>query len=266
MIGDGSMCELFGVSSREPMIYNKYLKDFFKHSTHHPHGWGLASFENGNVQIEKEPVQASKSRYLKERLKNPVAGTQVLAHIRYATIGNLEYANCHPFTGVDVSGRRWTMIHNGTIFEFDPISSFVKLQQGETDSERIFLYLIALMNQQIEENGNKPLKRDQRFAVLDDMVIRMAPHNKLNLLIFDGEYLYVHTNCEGTLHYCRQDGAVMFTTNSVGGSQLKWKPVPMTRLFSYKNGRLIRKGTDHGSCYVENPEDMKLLYQYFSHL
>ena len=58
------MCELFGISSEENYNIRDYLKIFFSHSSAHPHGWGIACMEENAVQIEKEPVQASKSNYL----------------------------------------------------------------------------------------------------------------------------------------------------------------------------------------------------------
>ncbi len=261
------MCELFASNSRDPIRLNAYLKEFFEHSAKHPHGWGLATFdEDENVQVEKEPIQATKSIYLKERLQVPVEGRMLLGHIRYATIGNLKYANCHPFTGTDNSGRRWTMVHNGTIFKYDPLNSYVKKQLGETDSERIFLYLLDQVNEKTAENGGKPLNKKERFQLLDSIVSEMAEHNKLNLLIYDGEYLYVHTNCAGTLHYLQKEDHVLFATVPIGSDTGKWKPVPMTQLLSYRNGVLQNSGTVHGHEYIENPKDMQLLYRIFSNL
>lgn len=109
------MCELFGISSKNPYSINTYLKEFFSHSGVHPHGWGMAFMEGNQVQIEKEPIQATKSNYLKERLTVPVLVRNAFAHIRYATIGNVEYRNCHPYTQRDYSKRQWTLVHNGTV-------------------------------------------------------------------------------------------------------------------------------------------------------
>ncbi len=261
------MCELFGVNAKHPLKLNDSLREFYSHSQHHPHGWGLAAFEDGNVQVEKEPCQASKSHYLEERLRAPIIGKNVLAHIRYATIGNLEYSNCHPFTGRDSSGRQWTLIHNGTIFDFAPLAPFAKKQQGATDSERIFLYILAQMNKALAQKSREEhteLSREERFGILNKLVCEMAPHNKLNLLIFDGEVFYVHTNCEHTLYAAKTEGAVRFATVPVGTED--WEPVPMTQLLSYEDGERRQAGTVHGSCYVENPADMQLLYQIFSDL
>ncbi len=262
----GNMCEILGVNGRTSMEYNDYLDEFYRHSVDHPHGWGLATFQEQNVQIEKEPVRADKSAYLKERLRTPVTGKQIMTHIRYATIGNTDYVNCHPFTGTDRSGRRWTFMHNGTIFDFDPLYRYAKIQRGETDSERVFLYLCDWMNEQIEKNGNRDLDSRTRFEILDKLVCRLSLHNKLNLMIHDGDYFYVHTNCKGTLYYLMNEERVFVATVPLGTQKDLWKPVPMTTLLAFREGRLMKTGTDHGHEYTEKPEDYKDLYLDFSNL
>ena len=120
------MCEIFGVSALNDTVLNDYLRTFFSHSDYHPHGWGLACISRDSALIEKESLKASDSHYLRERLSQPVSEKLMLAHIRYATIGNVEYKNCHPFTGRDNTGRRWTLIHNGTIFDYPPLNSYIQ--------------------------------------------------------------------------------------------------------------------------------------------
>ena len=61
------MCELLGVSSQEKVPCNDLLQTFFSHSTNHPDGWGLAAFYGNTAVIEKEPVSAVDSAYLKTR-------------------------------------------------------------------------------------------------------------------------------------------------------------------------------------------------------
>lgn len=39
------MCELFGVSSQQPVHINNYLKSFYRHCNMHPHGWGASTNE-----------------------------------------------------------------------------------------------------------------------------------------------------------------------------------------------------------------------------
>lgn len=201
------MCELFGVSSEKPGMRNEYLKKFYSHSNKHPHGWGLALLEGNEASIEKEPAQASKSYYLKERMSFPVNSRTVLAHIRYATIGNVEYANCHPYSIKDISGRRWTQVHNGTIFDYRPLEKFVRYQSGDTDSERILLYLVEKINR-AQVLRKRPLSGEERFRLLDDIIGSMSRGNKLNLLIYDGEYMYVHTNYADSLFIGKLTAAV----------------------------------------------------------
>lgn len=257
------MCELFGFSSEKRIVINEYLREFYSHSDMHPHGWGLACLEGNEAVIEKEPVQAAKSRYLRERLTVPVKNRNVFAHIRYATVGNVDYRNCHPYTGKDAKGRRWTLVHNGTIFDYWQLNKYAKLQSGDTDSERIAMYLVDKVNENIQKLGRE-LNAKERFSLLDGIVSDMARENKMNLLLFDGEITYVHTNYRKSLYYLEKEGSVLFSTQPL--SKEEWNPVPFTTLLAYRNGKLLFTGTEHGNEYVDNEENLKFLYQAFSNL
>lgn len=257
------MCELFGFTGRTTQKLNQELKEFYSHSDAHPNGWGLAILDEQNFSIEKEPLKASDSRYLKERLKEPIIGQTALAHIRLATIGNVERKNSHPFTGTDQSGRRWTLIHNGTIFECKPMEKYVQLQKGDTDSERILLYLIDLVNKETAGKG-RALTAGERFAVLDRMVITISPENKLNFLIYDGELLYVHTNCADSLYLRRAQEGIYFSTQPLALGV--WEPVPFTTLLACRQGELVLTGTNHGQEYFVDEKKMELLFLAYSEL
>ena len=109
------MCELFGLTGSDELNVNDFLKTFFRHSIDHPNGWGIALLNGKNVNIEKEPEAAYRSGYLRARLKAPVRAANMMAHIRFATRGHMEYDNCHPFIKRDISGRSWTFMHNATL-------------------------------------------------------------------------------------------------------------------------------------------------------
>lgn len=111
----------------------------------------------------------------------------------------------------DDSGRRWTQVHNGTIFDYRPLEKFTQYQSGDTDSERILLYLVQEINQ-AQALRRKPLSGEERFWLLDDILVSMSKGNKLNLLIYDGEYMYVHTNYADSLYYKEIDGGQIFAT------------------------------------------------------
>lgn len=257
------MCELFGISSIGRVRVNNLLKEFSSHSIYHPNGWGIAVFYGNSVSLEKEPVPAYQSVYLRERLRHNFEVRNMIAHIRLATRGSMDFENCHPFVMRDNYDRGWTLAHNGTIFDCPAMEDYVYTQEGQTDSERILCYIVATVNQRQTELG-RPLTGKERFDLVDTLVCQTAPHNKLNLLIYDSEQLMVHTNYADSLYFKQLYGTVMFATVPLDRGD--WQPVPFTTLLSYQDGRQIFSGTNHGQEYKDDPQDTHLLYMDYSSL
>ncbi len=257
------MCELFGLSGKNSLPVTGMLREFFSHSPRHPHGWGMAVFYENAVSLEKEPVMADSSAYLRERLRHGVEARNMLAHIRWATRGSMDYENCHPFVMRDNRNRAWTLIHNGTIFDCPELNEYVHVQEGLTDSERILCRIVDLVSQKQREMG-RSLAPEERFRLLDEMVCRISPRNKLNLLLYDGELLYAHTNYADSLYTRRIGDSAVFAT--VPLDRESWEPVPFTTLLAYRDGREVFRGTCHGQEYRDNPNDMRLLFMDYSEL
>ena len=257
------MCEIYAYSGEVNKTFNDELREFFSHCTEHPNGWGLAVEEDGRMNLEKEAVQASESRYLRERLRLHLEGTAALAHIRYATIGSVKHANCHPFMGKDRSGRWWTLVHNGTIFDYAPMDHYTRVQSGSTDSERILLYLIDIMNAAAEEKG-RVLTARERFELLDSVFALMSKNNKLNIVLYDGELLYVHANAPDSLFVRQGEKQVTFSTQPL--TKGRWKPAPFTQLAAWRKGEKAFEGAVHGNVYVPDEKAISLLYLAYSQL
>lgn len=257
------MCELFGINSKDKILLNDLLREFFSHGTEHPHGWGMAFFYGNAVSLEKQPAHACKSIYLKQRLQAKIEMDSMMAHIRLATRGNLEYENTHPFVLRDNSGRTWTLAHNGTIFECDVLNRFIHEQQGGTDSERILCYIVNRVNERQEQKG-RALFREERFQMLDGIVGEIAPENKINLLIYDGELLYAHTNYRESLYKCKKGRATVISTRPLDRDM--WEELPMNTLSAYREGSLLYTGTNHGNEFVDSEEKMRLLFLDFANL
>ncbi len=251
------MCELLGISSAKRLYANDLLKEFYSHSEFHPNGWGLAVFHGDVASIEKEPIRAMDSIYLRQRLRHRLEAKTLIAHIRLATKGSVDYENCHPFVRQDAGGRRWTLAHNGTIFHGDLLDQYFYQQEGETDSERILYYIVDQVNLRQSQLGRR-LGSDERFALIDCVVCALADGNKLNLLLYDGDMMYVHTNYEHSLYICKSEEAAYLVTKPVG--RYDWEALPMNTLISYRQGKQIYSGTDHGMEYVDNEQDMKYLH------
>lgn len=242
------MCELYAVNSREPVLMNDTLDLFYQHSVRHPHGWGLAYWEEQQAVIYREPYSAKDSECLKTLLQDPIVSKIALGHIRFATVGAIGMENCHPFTRIDCSGREWTLIHNGTIFSGLHLIPYEAKQKGHTDSERILLYLIDCLEEATEENG-APLNAEQRSQVVEKMALDLSPRNKLNFLIYDSEQLYVHTNMKDTLFTACQGDAHFFVTAPLE-NDFDWQRLPLNTLQTYLDGTLIYTGAQHQNEFI----------------
>ena len=257
------MCELFGLSAAKKVNIDRELREFYSHAPDNPNGWGLY-YNDGCVNFFFFFYQrADRSDYLRAILSGKICARHAVAHIRYATIGYDEMENTHPFRGSDLSGRKWVFAHNGTIFEGDILTGYSQKQEGETDSERILLYLLDNLNAQIRRK-KRPLSESERFAILEEMIALLSPHNKLNLLIYDGDILYMHTNCKDSLYIREQKDIISISTKPLCDGS--WKHAPFTRLVSFKDGRQLRTGSSHEKEYIPDPESIKALYLIYSNL
>ena len=319
------MCELFGINGAGAVDASAWLETFFTHGNKNPHGWGMALFQNdpsghaGFGTIEKEPVRADKSAYLRARLHQKLPAASLIAHVREATIGSMEYRNTHPFQLRDQSGRCWTLAHNGTVFESRALRKYIDRQEGQTDSERILYYLVDKVNEALDDKRgrflpgkmvsaeaadgsgrsgeqalhvfggfpqdpacpgtpfyecpvtdcgwNPGLTAQERCRVVDEAVRALSPENKLNLLVYDGEILYAHTNLHRTLYRCNPGNVLLFATVPfLTGTCATWEEMPFTSLCAYRDGAQIYQGAPHGFGYVEDPEKIRSLMMAYAAL
>lgn len=248
------MCELFGVTSDHKIDLNEYLKTFISHSDEHPNGWGMALFDEG-LSVVHEPVRASNSKKLEQLLQRPISSADMLAHIRLATKGYVELENTHPFVKRDENGRVWTFAHNGTIFKAPVLNKYQEVQIGSTDSERILYYIIDRVNEEIGSD---------RIELIESIARDLSEHNKLNFILHDGEYYYVHINEGGTLHKLEDDGSVIFSTQALDDGD--WKEVEQNKLFVYKDGKIIHEGKKHEFGHITTQEEMDMIFMNYSNL
>ena len=235
------MCELLGFSASQPTEINALVSEFFSHGKDNPHGWGLMDCGG----IYKSCERADMSEMLLQKISKLQPQKNLLGHIRFATVGSIKYENCHPFSAQDITGRSWTLIHNGTIYSASKLIPFVHHQSGDTDSERLFLYLIQRVN---EAQKQSPLSERQRCELIDELVRDLSPRNKLNLMIFDGELLYIHKNMKHTMKYRRYGSGYVFATTALDDSE--WEDVPTAQLLVFKAGQKIFEGHRHDAVFV----------------
>ena len=125
-------------------------------------------------------------------------------------------------------------------------------QEGQTDSERILFYIIDSINA-AQDLLQRPLDFGERFDLLDTLVENLSPNNKINLLIWDGEAMYVHCNYADTLYVNNlDDDTKIFSTTKLDDADT-WQPVEFLRLLAYKGGRLVARGKNATTEYY-NPQ------------
>ncbi len=235
------MCELLGFSAAQPENIKDLVSEFFSHGKDNPHGWGLMDCD----RICKSCERADTSEMLLQKISKLQPQKNLLGHIRFATVGSIKYENCHPFNAQDAQGRSWTLIHNGTIYSASRLIPFISSQSGDTDSERLFLYLMQKVN---KAQNQSPLDERQRCELIDELVRELSPRNKLNLMIFDGELLYIHKNMKQTMKYRRHGTGYVFATTALDGGL--WKDVPTSQLLVYKCGEKVFEGQKHDAVFV----------------
>ena len=109
------MCRLFGLhAGRNVVTATFWLLDaadsLAAQSKRNPDGAGIGVFDAaGEPVLDKQPIAAWKDAQFAAEAKN-LSGTTFLAHVRYATTGDLDARNTHPFLQ---DGRLFA--HNGVV-------------------------------------------------------------------------------------------------------------------------------------------------------
>lgn len=144
------MCRLFGFRS---VIQSQVHESLVRadnalelQSNNHPDGWGVAYFVGGAPHIIKSEKTAVDDAIFK-KISGIVSSQTVLAHIRNATLGQVNILNTHPF-----QFGNWVFAHNGNIKGFadkkEEIMSRIlphlrRFILGNTDSEVVFYFILS---------------------------------------------------------------------------------------------------------------------------
>lgn len=150
-------------------------------------------------------------------------------------------SRCAPSTA-PISAAAWTLAHNGTILASTELERFRSEQTGSTDSERILLYLVSKIDEATAA-ADHALTADERFRVVDEVVRTLCVNNKVNLLVHDGEQFYAHCNFADSLHVCRDERGVFFSTHVL--TRGAWTQLPLNTLVAYAPHKLTRVGRKH---------------------
>ena len=137
--------------------------------------------------------QPSASSPIAEMVRNyPIRSLNVVAHIRKATQGIVSLENTHPFQR-ELWGRYWVYAHNGNLPQFQEELDGCFMPVGNTDSERIFCWLLQSLHQRF---GDVPPARDELFTALHELIYPLSGMGIFNFLLSNGEWLIAHCSTE----------------------------------------------------------------------
>lgn len=231
------MCELFGFSCSGGGCASPSLERFAEHSDRNPHGWGLAYYADSGAILKKKAVEARKSAEFYDAIKLARSNI-IISHIRHASCGKINEANCHPFART-FEGKDWVFAHNGHV---DGVARHPRTN-GDTDSESVFHLLMDNIRERRSTdngvtyyglvNGISSLFEDYEFG-------RQVG---LNFVMSEGSVLYAFNHHpDKPMYYSRASGhcgnAITVSTQKLDGSV--WEVLPADRLMLVKDGKVYR--------------------------
>ncbi|MGB7414869.1 MAG: class II glutamine amidotransferase [Thermosynechococcaceae cyanobacterium] len=188
------MCELFAASTLMPTTVSQSLEALAEQgglTGPHKDGWGVAFYDQHDIQLMREPAAASRSAYLRFIREQNFISHLVIAHVRLATQGPINLKKTQPF-GRELGGRMHVFAHNGDLKDIK-LSRQIKLGRylpiGDTDSEYAFCCLMNVL-QNIWRSGEPP--QATKLAVVSEFAQMIRPLGPDNFLYSDGEILYAH--------------------------------------------------------------------------
>lgn len=184
----------------------------------HADGWGVSCYDDSVPWLEKRDTAAHHDELFSLTAER-IYARAVVAHVRHATVGAHSALNSHPF-----AFGTWSFAHNGTLrgiqqlehellAECDP--DLRRYRQGQTDSELIFLWLLARMRRLTgAENCPQPAFSSMMDLLADAVreldersePLRRRRVTRLNFVLTNGRELYA-TRLRNSLYIMRQEGS-----------------------------------------------------------
>lgn len=161
----------------------------------HRDGWGIAFANANGFDIYRDEQPAAGSILADKISKSAIKAKTTIAHIRKATIGEVNISNCHPFER-KLWNKSLLFCHNGDLKNFKPSLSSRFTPEGNTDSELAFCKLVQDLS-----NSFPDLEPNQEelFEWLHSASLNIAKHGTFNIILSNGEWLY--TFCSTHLTY-----------------------------------------------------------------
>ncbi len=262
------MCQLLGMNCNVPTDICFSFTGFQKRggvTDVHVDGWGIAFFEGRGVRLFLDPQPSARSPVAELVRSYPIRSRSVIAHIRKATQGQVSLENTHPFQR-ELWGRYWVFAHNGNLPEFQPELDGSFLPVGNTDSERIFCWLLQSLRRRF---GDAAPARDALFAEIHRLILPLSATGIFNFLLSNGEWMIAHCSTEltfivrrapfATAHLKDEDVMVDFSEVTTPDDRVaviatqpltdneQWQAMPPGSLWLFQEGEAVGNLATHPS-------------------
>lgn len=203
-------CQLLGMNCAKPTDFSFSFQGFCLRGGEtdiHADGWGLAFYQRKGLRQFHDDQPASKSTLADFLVHYPIRTLNMMSHIRYATHGEVDLANVHPFVR-EWAGCQWAFAHNGHIPMFiadseeedatvlrtlnDPFNNQTQVYQpiGTTDSEAAFCAIMNALRAKYETDLPSLPELYTTLGSLCDEIVRHDPRGTiLNFLMTCGEHV-----------------------------------------------------------------------------
>lgn len=191
------MCQLLGLNCATPTDATFSFTGFCQRggaTDQHADGWGIAFFEGKGLRLFVDHHSAAASPMADFLRHYPLKSTNIIAHVRKATVGQVSLENAHPFAR-ELWGRHWVFAHNGDLKDFRPRLHAHFQPVGSTDSEHAFCWIM----QELSKSHAGVPTIDELTLTLRELAARIAPHGTFNFLLSNGLALWAHASTH--LHY-----------------------------------------------------------------
>jgi len=185
------MCQIIGHNSSTPTSFANSFHKFCDRGgceDIHKDGWGVCVYKGRGIRTFYDTTaccHSSLARYVQDYFATHPTNN-LLAHIRYATHGNVSLENLHPFVR-ELWGISWCFAHNGDVCRFAHTTTTVRNHRvqlgnvsssddlsyhpiGDTDSEAIFCAILNALRKQFRELPTLAVLHAFLATLCDDIV------------------------------------------------------------------------------------------------
>mmetsp|Transcript_39167 Transcript_39167/g.55131 ORF Transcript_39167/g.55131 Transcript_39167/m.55131 type:complete len:364 (-) Transcript_39167:339-1430(-) len=236
-------CQLLGMSCARPTDFAFSFQGFCQRggaTDVHSDGWGLAFYDGDGLRQFHGTEAASESPIAQFLGTLQIQTLNMMAHVRYATQGEVHLANVHPFSR-ELWGINCSFCHNGDIPLFKnkrlPWIGNVEGEQiylpvGDTDSEAMLCAVLNALRAKFKTAPPLPILHETLKALFKEIVDHSPDETILNCLfscgphtlfayswpgsrpgssVWNGLHYTVREFPFGTCHLCDMDYQVDFS-------------------------------------------------------